>query len=60
MTTGGAPTQITVPGPTDGHSLLQEFGFQGTQDRMRMELGETRETLPDGLVQYGTTAYLAT
>jgi ribosomal protein S18 acetylase RimI-like enzyme len=58
--TGGAPTQVTVPGPTDCHSLLQEFGFQGTQDRMRMELGEAKAACRYGLVHYGTTAYLAT
>ena len=59
---GGAPVRITAPGPTErrAHSLLQEFGFQGTQDRMRMELGETKAPGQDGLVQYGTTAYLAT
>jgi ribosomal protein S18 acetylase RimI-like enzyme len=58
--TGGAPAQVTVPGPTDCHSLLQEFGFQGTQDRMRMELGEAKAACRYGLVHYGTTAYLAT
>jgi ribosomal protein S18 acetylase RimI-like enzyme len=60
--TGGAPVQVTAPGPTDhhAHSLLQEFGFQGTQDRMRMELGGTGSACQPGLVHYGTTAYLAT
>jgi GNAT superfamily N-acetyltransferase len=59
--TGRAPAQVTAPGPTDrhAHSLLQEFGFEGTQDRMRMGLGE-KATCQAGLVQYGTTAYLAT
>jgi GNAT superfamily N-acetyltransferase len=59
-TTGGAPAQITVPSPAgcEAHSLLQEFGFRGTQDRMRMELGEA--ACREGLVHYGTTAYLAT
>jgi ribosomal protein S18 acetylase RimI-like enzyme len=58
----GAPVRITAPGPVDhyAHSLLREFGFQGTQDRMRMELGEAEEPPQDGLVHYGTTAYLAT
>ena len=58
--TGGAPAQVTVPGPVDryAHSLLQEFGFRATQDRMRMELGVA--ACRDGLVHYGTTAYLAT
>jgi GNAT superfamily N-acetyltransferase len=60
--TGGVPAQVTVPGPAEcqAHSLLQEFGFEGKQDRMWMDLGETRATRHDGLVHYGTTAYLAT
>ncbi|HET7270549.1 MAG TPA: GNAT family N-acetyltransferase [Rubrobacter sp.] len=60
--TGGAPTQVTVPGPAGcpAHSLLQEFGFEGTQDRLRMELGETKAECGAGLVHYGTTPYLAT
>ena len=59
---GGAPVRITAPGPIErhAHSLLQEFGFKGTQDRMRMELGKTKAPRQDGLVHYGTTAYLAT
>jgi ribosomal protein S18 acetylase RimI-like enzyme len=59
---GSAPVRVTAPGPIDrrAHSLLQEFGFQGTQDRMRMELGETKSPRQDGLVHYGTTSYLAT
>jgi GNAT superfamily N-acetyltransferase len=58
--TGGAPAQVTAPGPVDrhAHSLLQELGFRATQDRMRMELGVA--ACRDGLVHYGTTAYLAT
>ena len=60
--TGGAPAQVTVPGPAGchAHSLLQEFGFEGTRDRMRMELGEPKAACRAGLVHYGTTAYLAT
>ncbi|HEX5699296.1 MAG TPA: GNAT family N-acetyltransferase [Rubrobacter sp.] len=60
--TRGTPVQIIVPGPAgcQAHSLLQEFGFQGTKDRMRMELSERRTTCRAGLVQYGTTPYLAT
>ena len=60
--TGGTPVQVTVPGPAgcQAHSLLQEFGFEGTEDRMRMELGETKAPPRDGLFHYGTTAYLAT
>ena len=59
---GSTPVRITAPGPIErhAHSLLQEFGFQGTQDRMRMELGETKAPRQDGLVHYGTTAYLPT
>jgi GNAT superfamily N-acetyltransferase len=60
--TGDSPVQVTVPGPAEcqAHAILQEFGFQGTRDRMRMELGEGRATRRAGLVQYGTTPYLAT
>ena len=60
--TGGTPVQVTVPGPAgcQAHSLLQEFGFQGTKDRMRMELGEKMTACRTGLVHYGTTPYLAT
>jgi hypothetical protein len=39
---------------------LQEFGFEGTEDRMRMELGEKKDAYRTGLVHYGTTSYLAT
>src|SRR5918997_4197897 len=60
-TTGGTPIQIIVPGPAGchAHSLLQEFGFEGTEDRMRMELGEKTPPYRTGLVHYGTTPYLA-
>jgi len=58
----GTPVRVTVPGPAGcrAHSLLREFGFEGTEDRMRMELGERTPTCRTGLVHYGTTAYLAT
>ncbi|HEX6708976.1 MAG TPA: GNAT family N-acetyltransferase [Rubrobacter sp.] len=58
--TGASPVQVTVPGPAGcpAHSLLQEFGFEGTEDRLRMELGEAKSRA--GLVHYGTTPYLAT
>ena len=58
---GGAPVQVTVPGPArcQAHALLQELGFEGKQDRLRMELGEEMAT-PTGLAHYGTTPYLAT
>jgi ribosomal protein S18 acetylase RimI-like enzyme len=60
--TGGALVQVTVPGPAccRAHPLLQEFGFVGTEDRLRMELGERIATCRTGLVHYGTTPYLAT
>jgi ribosomal protein S18 acetylase RimI-like enzyme len=60
--TGGTPVQVTVPGPAGchAHSLLQEFGFEGTEDRMRMELGEKTANCRTGLAHYGTTPYLAT
>jgi len=60
--TGDAPIQVTVSGPDEcqAHSLLQEFDFQGTQDRLRMELGSVKADRQSGLVHYGTTAYLAT
>ncbi|HSK86201.1 MAG TPA: GNAT family N-acetyltransferase [Rubrobacter sp.] len=59
--TGGTPVQVTVPGPArcHSHALMQEFGFEGTEDRMRMELGE-KKAHRTGLVHYGTTPYLAT
>jgi len=60
--TGAAPAQITVAGSTGSHahSLLREFGFEGRQDRLRMELGETKANCRAGLIHYGTTPYLAT
>ena len=60
--TGGTPVQVTVSGSAGCHAhyLLQEFGFEGTEDRMRMELGEKTATCSTGLVHYGTTPYLAT
>ena len=60
--TGGAPVQVTVPSPAEcrAHALMQEFGFEGAEDRLRMELGEKTAVCRDGLVHYGTTPYLAT
>jgi ribosomal protein S18 acetylase RimI-like enzyme len=60
--TRGTPVQIIVPGPAgcQAHPLLQEFGFEGKKDRMRMELGEKRATCRTGLIHYGTSPYLAT
>ena len=59
--TGGSPVEVTVPGPagSEVHDLLWEFGFEGSEDRLQMELGE-ESGAPEGLVHYGTTPYLAT
>jgi GNAT superfamily N-acetyltransferase len=58
----GSAVEVTVPGPTGSpaHDLLREFGFRGRNDRLRMELGEESSVHQVGLVQYGTTPYLAT
>jgi ribosomal protein S18 acetylase RimI-like enzyme len=58
---GGAPVQVTVPGSArcQAHALLQGLGFEGTQDRLCMELREMTAN-PSGLAHYGTTPYLAT
>jgi GNAT superfamily N-acetyltransferase len=56
---GDAYVEIGVPvkeGPA--HGLLDEFGFVGREDRLRMELGEAPRV--EGLQTYGTTPYLAT
>ena len=60
--TGGGAVQVTVTGSAGcpAHALLQEFGFVGRRDRLRMELGERTVACQTGLVQYGTTPYLAT
>jgi N-acetylglutamate synthase-like GNAT family acetyltransferase len=61
-TSGGTPVEVTVPGPagSEVHDLLREFGFEGRRDRLQMELGEGSGMRREGLVQYGTTPYLAT
>ena len=56
---GGVSAEVTVPGDGPAHGLLEEFGFVGREDRLRMELGEVASR-PEGLEQYGTTPYLAT
>ena len=61
--TGNAPVQITVSSPAGcpaAHALLDEFGFVGRKDRLRMERGEKTDACRAGLAQYGTTPYLAT
>ncbi len=56
------PVDVIVPGTADSpaHGLLQEFGFVGSEDRLRMELGVAGEPADKGLEQYATTPYLAT
>ena len=60
--TGPSPVRVIVPGPdaNPAHALLREFGFEGREDRLRMELGARTGEGPVGLVHYGTTPYLAT
>jgi hypothetical protein len=53
-----AYVEVVVPGESLAHDLLEEFGFVGREDRLRMELGEAPRT--KGLQTYGTTPYLAT
>lgn len=55
---GEGPLEVLVPGESPAHGLLEEFGFSGVPDRLRMELGEAPE--PRGLSAYGMTPYLAT
>lgn len=56
---GGGPVEITCASPgEEEHLLLRDCGFEGTPDRLRMELGAAPENR--GILQYGTTPYLAT
>ena len=58
---GDGPVRAIATGP-DGcpsHDLFRESGFVGSEDRLRMELGEEAAG-PGGLVQYGTTPFMAT
>jgi ribosomal protein S18 acetylase RimI-like enzyme len=50
--------EVMAPGGGPAGRLLEEFGFAGRPDRLRMELGEKPE--PRGLRAYGMTPYLAT
>jgi ribosomal protein S18 acetylase RimI-like enzyme len=61
LMTGNAPVRVIATGP-DGcpsHELFRSLGFVGREDRLRMELGE-EPAAPGGLVQYGTTPFMAT
>jgi ribosomal protein S18 acetylase RimI-like enzyme len=61
LLTGGTPVEVVVPGAakSPAQDLLREFGFEGRKDRLQMELGGEGDH-PAGLLQYGTTPYLAT
>ncbi|CAA9434189.1 MAG: GCN5-related N-acetyltransferase [uncultured Rubrobacteraceae bacterium] len=58
---GDTPVRVIATGPNDcpSHDLFQSLGFVGREDRLRMELGE-EVAGPGGLVQYGTTPFVAT
>lgn len=58
---GNAPVRVIATGPSEcpSHDLFREFGFDGREDRLRMELGEEAAD-PGGLIQYGTTPFMAT
>ncbi len=60
-TADDAPVRVVATGPDDcpSHELFREFGFVGRGDRLRMELGEENAG-PGGLLQYGTTPFIAT
>ena len=55
---GNASVEVSVPNSGQAHALLEEFGFTGRVERLRMELGEA--PVAEGLQIYGTTPYLAT
>ncbi|MGF1473282.1 MAG: GNAT family N-acetyltransferase [Rubrobacteraceae bacterium] len=56
------PIEATVTGPKGAaaHGLFEEFGFEGREDRLRMELGTTPMKPRGSLEDYATTSYLAT
>ena len=60
LRTGDAPVEVVVSNGGPAHGLLEEFGFTGRVDRLRMERGDGPGVRPDGLEQYATTPYLAT
>lgn len=57
---GGGPVEITATSPEGApeREFLEDSGFSGYPDRLRMEMGGRAECR--GIVQYGTTPYLAT
>lgn len=57
---GGGPVEITDTSPEGApeHEFLEHLGFTGHPDRLRMEMGDRVDC--QGLLQYGTTPYLAT
>ena len=58
----GAPVVVAVPGPSGSpaHALFEEFGFDGREDRLRMDFAGEDYAHQSGLAHYGTTPYLAT
>lgn len=56
------PVEVTITGPkyAPAHRLFEELGFEGREDRLRMELGKTLSPRRKGLEHYGTTPFLAT
>ena len=58
--TGGALVEVVVPDANGGaaHEVLEESGFTGRVDRLRMEFGVG--TGSGGMEHYATTPYLAT
>lgn len=57
---GGGPIEITSTSPEGApeREFLEDSGFSGYPDRLRMELGNRVDC--QGVLQYGTTPYLAT
>lgn len=57
----GAPIEATVTSSNDAvRSLYGELGFEGREDRLRMEISAMPKKPSGSLRQYATTAYLAT
>ncbi len=60
QSSGDSSVEITVTGPGPVRDLLPELGFEGVVDRLRMELGNPTDGGTAGILEYGTTPYLAT